>query len=110
MQAVTPSIQSCTSGASLFELIDNVWDGTTGAETLHRICTMMRWMHVQSVVVEESLETFAECDRIKEEIIAVERRLSRAVKCKVYKLTFLRSGTNNCVDEAEKLQKIVTSK
>lgn len=84
------TIRSCKPGISFFKLIDEIWWGNTGSDTLHRLCTMMRWMSAQSVVVEMVNREFDEFGRIYQEVTAIEKRLGSKVKWEARKLTFLR--------------------
>jgi hypothetical protein len=51
---------------------------------------MMRWMQVQSVVIESIDASFVEYERISQEFASIEKRLSSKIEPEVYKLTFLR--------------------
>src|SRR2546428_383964 len=72
-----------------FQLIDRIWKGSKGNETLHRICTMMRWMRAQSVVIETIDNSINENKRIFDEVRSIEKRLSCNISPEIYKLTFL---------------------
>src|SRR2546428_9608406 len=93
-------IRSCAPGVSLFQLVDSVWDGPTGNETLHRICTMMRWMSARSVVIENVDKSFQQHEQIFQEIDAITKRLSCKILYEIYKLTFL----HLLIDDSETIE------
>lgn len=90
----------CGPGQSFFRLIDAITgtDAFSGQprSTLHRICTLMRKMEAQTVVVEAVDSDTQESDRVSEELQSIETRLGRNVIHEpVWKLTFVRSEVSD---------------
>src|ERR1019366_6241485 len=91
---------------SLFKLIDETWHASTGSEPLHRICTMMRWMAFQSVVIEDLDGPFEETERIFQEIAAIRKRLACTISTDIRKLTFLQLRIRDEESMEEKIGKV----
>jgi hypothetical protein len=86
----------CRAGYSFFQTIDSVWGELNGKNTLNRICTIMRSMKVETLIVEELSKTCPEWGRFKQEEAAIITRLGGLVKrIEAVKLTFTRKHAPN---------------
>jgi len=72
-----------------FQLIDSVWATGHTADTIHRICTMMRLMGAKTRVLEELDTDDREWPRINKEIEAVRKRTNQKITAKVTKVSFI---------------------
>lgn len=83
--------EDCKAGYSFFRKIDSLWGNLTPKHTLNRICTIMRGMKVETLIIEALHQRSAEWQRLEQERVAISVRLGSALKkIEAVKLTFLR--------------------
>jgi hypothetical protein len=102
-------IRSCSPGISLFRLVDELWKETKSNSPLHRICTVMRWMQVNSVVIEDVDKAYPEYKHLYVEVEAIRRRLQCTVEARFDKLTFLRTKLGGHDTLPSKVEMVMTA-
>lgn len=91
-----PIFQPCGVGQSLFQFIDKIWVDreTSNDRAFHRLCSLMRKMGAETVVIER-LEK-GDDSEVDEEKQALSLHLKRQVTfTKVFRLTFLSRAVKN---------------
>lgn len=95
-----PTLRDCSPGHSFFKFIDDVWPdvppGVQPRYTLHRICTLMRRMRAQRVIIEDLDPEAREWGRIFTELQAIRKRVGRNLPSVIVrKFTFTQSQFND---------------
>lgn len=84
------------SKLSLYQLIKRHCPGKSNPDSIHRLCTLMRWFDVKNVVTENLEQGSPEFRRWKQESEAIEKRLKVQLAFQVQKITFITgSDTEN---------------
>lgn len=94
-------VRSCGKYKSFFRLIDEFWLTRKQRRVAHRICTVMRQMNAESVVIEEVDDTYPNCMEVKAEKEAVTKRLGKKTTFKTYKVTFLDEAYPEAYENAD---------
>jgi hypothetical protein len=106
-------IYHCGKNKSFFHLIDDLWHTPRSRRVAHRICTIMRKMGAETLVVEEINASDSESERITIEKEAIKRRLGLHVCFIVQKLTFLdevcndKSGLTKAIENGRVLGNVI---
>jgi len=83
--------EDCRNGYFFFRKIDSIWGDLTSKHTLNRICTIMRFMKVETLIVEELKKGSVEWRRFNQEREAISLRLGGGLRnIEAIKLSFLR--------------------